>query len=115
MVSRPKSRDIGRAVSKFHPAERKAADATEATPPEAAGDRMRCSTICSCQNQRIAACESTRELCSVIEEHAAEVNHVNVSTAFWKLLQAPRAGMPRGAGGGALARGVGAAGAADSG
>ena len=33
----------------------------------------------------------------MIEEHATEVNNVNVSTAFRKLLQAPRAGMPRGA------------------
>ena len=47
-------------------------------------------------NQQIAACESTREVCSLIEEHAAEFNHVNVATAFRKLLQAPRAGMPRG-------------------
>ena len=47
-------------------------------------------------NQQIAACESTREVCSLIEEHAAAFNHVNVATAFRKLLQAPRAGMPRG-------------------
>ena len=44
-------------------------------------------------NQQIAACESTREVCSLIEEHAAAFNHVNVATAFRKLLQAPRAGM----------------------
>jgi hypothetical protein len=37
-----------------------------------------------------------REVCSLIEEHAAAFNHVNVATAFRKLLQAPRAGMPRG-------------------
>ena len=32
----------------------------------------------------------------MIEEHASAFNHVNVATAFRKLLQAPRAGMPRG-------------------
>ena len=80
----------GRAPARFAPGEPGALSERRRTPPEA-GNRMRCSTTCSCQNQRIAACESTRELCSVIEEHATEVNNVNVSTAFRKLLQAPRA------------------------
>ena len=47
-------------------------------------------------NQQIAKVESTLELCILMEQNAAEFDHVNVVTAFRKLLQAPRAGMPRG-------------------
>ena len=47
-------------------------------------------------NQQIAKVESTPELCILMEQNAAEFDHVNVSTALRKLLQASRAGMPRG-------------------
>ena len=47
-------------------------------------------------NKQIVRSGATRELCTLIEERVAEFNHINISTAFRKLLQASRAGMPRG-------------------
>jgi DNA-binding HxlR family transcriptional regulator len=35
----------------------------------------------------------TRELCDFVSTHAAEFNHVNVSTAFRQILKTPR-GIP---------------------
>ena len=51
---------------------------------------------CISFNKQIIQSGATSEVCSLIDQHVAEFNHVNVSTAFRKLLQAPRAGMPRG-------------------
>ena len=39
---------------------------------------------------------AARELCELIETHAEEFNAVNVATAFRKLLQSRRDGVPRG-------------------
>ena len=47
-------------------------------------------------NKQITKSGATRELCTLIEAHSPAFNHVNIATAFRKLLQAPRAGMPRG-------------------
>ena len=47
-------------------------------------------------NKQITKSGATRELCTLIQAHSSAFNHVNVATAFRKLLQAPRAGMPRG-------------------
>ena len=46
-------------------------------------------------NKEISGCGSTSRLCSLITKHAGEFNHVNVATAFRKLLLASREGMPR--------------------
>ena len=47
-------------------------------------------------NKEISGCGSTSRLCGLITKHAGEFNHVNVATAFRKLLLASRSGMPRG-------------------
>ena len=47
-------------------------------------------------NRHILDCGSTGELCELIETHAEEFNAVNVATAFRKLLQSRRDGVPRG-------------------
>ena len=47
-------------------------------------------------NKDISGCGSTSRLCGLITKHAGEFNHVNVATAFRKLLLASRSGMPRG-------------------
>ena len=47
-------------------------------------------------NRHILDCGSTGELCELIEAHAEEFNVVNVATAFRKLLQSRRNGVPRG-------------------
>ena len=44
-------------------------------------------------NQQITRLGSAGELCRLIEARSAEFNHVNVSTAFRKLLSAGRAGV----------------------
>ena len=44
-------------------------------------------------NQQITRLGSAGELCELIEARSAEFNHVNVSTAFRKLLSAGRAGV----------------------
>ena len=44
-------------------------------------------------NQHIMRLGSAGELCELIEARSAEFNHVNVSTAFRKLLSAGRAGV----------------------
>ena len=44
-------------------------------------------------NQQIMRLGSAGELCELIEARSAEFNHVNVSTAFRKLLSAGRAGV----------------------
>jgi hypothetical protein len=41
-------------------------------------------------------CSSMEELCELIVEHAEELDYVNVETAFRKLLQSRRDGMPHG-------------------
>jgi hypothetical protein len=53
-------------------------------------------------NSHILDCGSTGELCELIEAHAEEFDAVNVATAFRKLLQSRRDGMPRGVVEGAL-------------
>jgi len=47
-------------------------------------------------NHNIQDCGSTGELCELIEAHAEEFDHINVVTAFRKLLQSRRDGVPRG-------------------
>ncbi len=47
-------------------------------------------------NMGIVDCSSTEELCELIEEHAEQLDTINVATAFRKLLQSPRDGVPRG-------------------
>jgi len=47
-------------------------------------------------NKQIMRAQGVSELCTLIETRVAEFNHVNVSTAFRTLLQAPRDGGPRG-------------------
>ena len=47
-------------------------------------------------NSHILDCGSTGELCELIEAHAEEFDAVNVATAFRKLLQSRRDGVPRG-------------------
>ena len=48
--------------------------------------------ISVCEN----ACEDSGDLCALIDVHAAEFNDVNVVTAFRKLLQSRREGLPSG-------------------
>ena len=51
-------------------------------------------------NKQITVCQDSRDLCALIDAHAAEFNPVNVATAFRRLLQMWRGGR------GARARGV---------
>jgi hypothetical protein len=46
-------------------------------------------------NQRISSIDSMQELCELINTRAMELNHVNVATAFRKVLQMPRCGVAR--------------------
>ena len=46
-------------------------------------------------NQQIINCQDARELCNLIATHVTEFKHVNVATAFRKLLQTRRQGMDR--------------------
>jgi len=46
-------------------------------------------------NGRILNCSSAGELCELIETHAVEFNHINVATAWRKLLQSRRDGVRR--------------------
>jgi len=47
-------------------------------------------------NKQITVCQDSRDLCALIDAHAAEFNDVNVVTAFRKLLQSRREGLPSG-------------------
>ena len=47
-------------------------------------------------NMQIQDSSSTEELCELIESHAEEFSPINVSSAFRKLLQSRRDGVPRG-------------------
>ena len=46
-------------------------------------------------NKQITGCGGARDLCALIEVRAAEFNHVNLATAFRKLLQSRRDGVTR--------------------
>jgi hypothetical protein len=48
-------------------------------------------------NRQIVACEDPTELCALIQARVAEFNHVNVATAFRRLLQTRRQGVSRAA------------------
>ena len=47
-------------------------------------------------NKEITACTDAKDTCSVIHNHVAEFNHVNLATAFRQLLRTPRHGVARG-------------------
>ena len=47
-------------------------------------------------NKEITACKDVQDLCSLIQNRVIEFNHVNVATAFRKLLLTPRHGVARG-------------------
>jgi hypothetical protein len=47
-------------------------------------------------NKQITVCRDSRDLCVLIDAHAAECNNVNVVTGFRKLLQSRREGLPSG-------------------
>ncbi len=47
-------------------------------------------------NKQITVCEDSRDLCALIDAHAAEFNSCNVATAFRKLLQSRRESLPSG-------------------
>ena len=47
-------------------------------------------------NKEIMACNDVQDLCSVIQNRVIEFNHVNVATAFRKLLLTPRHDAARG-------------------
>ena len=54
-------------------------------------------------NRRILECRSAEEVCQLVEAHGAEFDHVNVATAYRRVLQSRRGdGGPRGAVEGAL-------------
>ena len=46
-------------------------------------------------NKELMRISDTRELCDFVSTHAAEFNHVNVSTAFRQVLKTPRGTPPR--------------------
>jgi hypothetical protein len=45
-------------------------------------------------NKQITVCQDSRDLCALIDVHAAKFNHVNVATAFRALLQSRRDRVP---------------------
>ena len=47
-------------------------------------------------NKQITVCQDSRDLCALIDAHAAEFNNVNVVSAFRKLLQSRREGLHSG-------------------
>jgi hypothetical protein len=47
-------------------------------------------------NKDFTACKDVQDLCSLIQNRVIEFNHVNVATAFRKLLLTPRHGVARG-------------------
>jgi hypothetical protein len=47
-------------------------------------------------NKDFTACKDVQDLCSLIQNRVIEFNHVNVATAFRKLLLTPRDGVSRG-------------------
>ena len=53
-------------------------------------------------NRRILECRSAEEVCQLVEAHGAEFDHINVATAYRRVLQSRRDGGPRGAVEGAL-------------